>query len=190
MRRLACAIALVATACGASEERGDPGPAATEEPPAATAEATPEPENDEAPAPEPEPPAEPPPPPAPPPIEVEAGVRMGPIRIGMTADELAALGLETTEVDPRSQRYGPYRVWVERGAVTRVEATMGDLGRIRFGDREFEAGVDIYALRDAFPGCVWEEGGGERYRCADGRLTVVTTHTMNPLRYTLGVRSR
>ncbi|MGE0785436.1 MAG: hypothetical protein AB7S26_07100 [Sandaracinaceae bacterium] len=132
-------------------------------------------------------PTPPPEPPPPEPIEIEAGAHMGPIRIGMTEAELAALGLESEPVDPRSSRYGPYRVWLRRGAVDRVEARIGELERIRVGDQTYEAGVDIYTLRDAFPRCVWVEGGGERYECADGHLTVQTTHRMDPLYYTLGV---
>lgn len=171
--------------CGASEDPpatpSDPPPEVDEEP-----QAEPEPE---APA-EPETPPEPEEPPPPDPIEVEAGVRLGPIRIGMSQPDLDALGLEVSEVDPRSDRYGPYRVWVRDGAVHSVEAAIGDLERIRYGGEIFEAGVDIYTLRDAFEGCVWQEGGGERYRCADGALSVRTEHSMDPQRYVLGVRSR
>ena len=170
--------------CGASE---DPPAAPADPPPPEQTEVA---EADSQTPPEPEAPPEPEEPPAPEPIDVEAGVRLGPIRVGMSQADLDALGLEVAEVDPRSQRYGPYRVWVRDGAVSSVEAAIGDLERIRYGGEVFEAGVDIYTLRDAFESCVWQEGGGERYRCAEGALTVRTEHSMNPQRYVLGVRSR
>ena len=69
----------------------------------------------------------------------------------------------------------------------RVEATIGELGRIRTGDQVLPAGTHIHALRDAFDGCEWTEGGGERYRCARGTLFVQTEHTMDPARYTIAV---
>lgn len=179
-------LGAVAIGCGASEESPPTRP--PDPPPETETETETEPEAEA--DPQPEEPAEPEAPPAPEPVEVEAGTRLGPIRVGMTEAELGALGLEVSEVDPRSDRYGPYRVWVRDGAVAEVEATIGDLERIRYGGEVFEAGVDIYTLRDAFESCVWEEGGGERYRCAGGTLTVRTEHSMDPQRYVLGVRSR
>lgn len=179
-------LSLALVACGANE--AEPAPAASSQTGAEEhAEATPEPAAaDEEPEPEPEE-AEPPPP-EPEPVVVEAGQRLGPVRIGMTADALSALGLEEAEVDPRSRRYGPYRVFLDDdGSVRRVEARMGDLERIRFGDQTFEVGVHIHALRDAFPSCQWYEGGGERYRCADGTLFVQTNHSLDPARYSVAI---
>ena len=80
-------------------------------------------------------------PPQPEAVAVEAGQRLGPIRIGMSRDELGALGLAEGELDePDSQRFGPYRVFLDDDGVRRVEAEMGDLGRVRFGDRVFALG--------------------------------------------------
>lgn len=188
--RLALALSfLLAVACGASDET----PAATSSEPATGADEEPaepeEPEAEEPGAEEPEAAAEPEEPPPPEPVEI-AETHLGPIRIGMTQEELDALGLEGEPVDPRSRMYGPYRVWVRDGSVREVEASIGDLERIRFGEETFEVGVDIYTLRDALPGCVWVEGGGERYVCADRQITVRTEHTMDPRRYVLGVQSR
>ena len=136
------------------------------------------------------PPPELAPPAEPEPVVVEAGRRLGPVTIGMTEDALRGLGLEETEVDPRSRRFGPYRVFLEEGTVRRVEASMGALERIRVGERTFASGVHIHALRDAFGDCQWVEGGGERYRCADGALSVQTDHSMDPARYVVGVEGR
>lgn len=178
--------AALLSACGASEPAAQPhGELAHVEPqrgeaPSA-AEATPEPEA--TPAPEP-------PPPEPEPTVVEAGVRLGVVRIGMSEAEVRALGLEEREVDPRSRQLGPYRVFFEGGAVRRVEARMGDLGRVRIGDEVFSAGTHIHRLRDGIGSCEWLEGGGERYRCAGGTLFVQTTHSMDPARYTIAVERR
>ena len=178
---LACAVG-----CGARETDVSAGSRAATEPRSAAAEepmASPEPpdeadEADDVPPPAPARPAA---------VEVEAGVRLGPVRIGMSEPEVRALGLEESEVDSHSRRFGPYRVFFANGAVRRVEAQMGDLERIRFGERVFEAGTDIHVLRDAFGACEWQEGGGERYRCAAGTLFVQTTHSLRPERYTLAV---
>lgn len=180
------ALALALAACGANEAESPVSPRPAGPTAQATAAETREPEPPAAEEAAPEPPAEP----EPEPVVVEAGTRLGPIRVGMTEDALRALGLPESDVDPRSRRYGPYRVFVEDGVVRRVEARMGDLERIRFGERTFERGVHIHELRDAFPECEWYEGGGERYRCAGGTLFVQTTHSLDPARYTLAVERR
>lgn len=166
--------------CGANEAENAPSTPPTADP--VTEETDPEPAPEAEPAPEPEPT-----PPEPEPVDVEAGARLGPIRIGMSEAEVRALGLPEAELDPRSRRFGPYRVWIDDDGVRQVEASMGALGRIRFGERVLEAGVHIHELRDAFGDCEWTEGGGERYRCAGRSLYVHTTHTMDPARYTLGI---
>lgn len=188
VRPAALLVALTLTACGAPRaEAPRPAAARADEPePPAEAPAAPEPAAE---APE-APPAEPPPPPEPEPIEVVAGAALGPIRIDMSEDAVRALGLEEREADPRSRFFGPYRVYFDDGGVQRVEAIIGELGRIRVGDDVFAAGTHIHALRDALEGCVWYEGGGERYRCADGTLFVHTTHTLDPDRYTIAVERR
>ena len=180
MRWALASLALLALACGANEAEGGPRPAETAEVP----------ESREAPDldPESEPEPEPPPPPAP--VEIEAGRRCGPIRVGMTQEELRALGLDEASIDPRSSRFGPYRVHLRDGRVHTVEAEIGAIGPIRIGDVALEAGTHIHVIRDAIGDCVWTEGGGERYECAGGGLTVRTTHTMDPRRYTLGVVTR
>ncbi len=186
------AFALVLlVACGANETgSGTPRAETTAAPEAEETEAEEteaegtEAEETEAPAPEPEAP------PTPEPVDVEAGVRIGPIRIGMSEEDVRALGLEARVVDPRVTAFGPYHVTLRDGAVHRVEAQMGPLGAIRFGDRVLPAGTHISAIRDAFGDCTWTEGGGERYVCAGGALFVQTTHTMDPARYTVGVEAR
>jgi hypothetical protein len=186
---LLVAAGAVAMGCGAHEsdmaggsrEASEP-PRPTRSEPAALAEPDPTPTT--------EPVAEAPGPPRPAPVEVEAGARLGPVRIGMSEDEVRALGLEEHGEGSRGRRFGPYRVFfTSAGAVRRVEAPMGALGRIRVGERVFEVGTDIHVLRDAFGPCEWEEGGGERYRCADGTLFVQTTHSLRPERYTLAVEA-
>src|SRR5690606_11062546 len=114
----------------------------------------------------------------------------GPIRIGMSEDEVRALGLEEREGDWRSRLFGPYRVYFDDGRVRRIEASIGALGRSRVGEHVFPSGTHIHQLRDAFGGCEWYEGGGERYRCAGGTLFVSTAHTMDPARYTIAVEDR
>ncbi len=184
LRARAVAVALVAASCGANE----PAPQPRVE---TVAQAEPAPTTDRAQAqPEPEEPEEPAPPPEPEPAIVEAGARLGAIRIGMSEDEVRALGLEEQEVDPRSRRFGPYRVFFEDGTVRRVEAQLGALGRIRIGGEVLEAGTHIHRIRDVIGSCEWYEGGGERYRCADGTLFVQTTHSMDPARYTIAVERR
>lgn len=126
-------------------------------------------------------------PPEPEPVVVEAGVRLGPIRIGMSEAEVVALGLEASPVDSQSRRFGPYRVFFDEGEVRRVEAQLGALSRIRYGDDVFDTRTHIHRLRDAFEDCQWVEGGGERYRCANGTLFVSTTHSMASERYTIAV---
>lgn len=124
------------------------------------------------------------------PVDVEAGARLGPIRIGMSEAEVRALGLPESTVDPRSRRFGPYRVFFDARGVRRVEALMRDLRRIRVRGVVLEVGTHIHRIRDAFGGCEWMEGGGERYRCAGGSLFVQTTHSMDPARYTIAVERR
>ncbi len=183
--------ALLAIACGANEAASGP-PESTAPPveapveptaadPVATEVASPAEIPEDPPSPV-EPEAEP--------IDVEAGTRLGPIRIGMSLDDVRALGLDEAVVDPRTTRYGPYRISFRDGSVRRVEASMGDLERIRFGDRVIESGTHISEIRDAFGDCTWTEGGGERYVCADGTLYVRTTHSMAPDRYTVGITAR
>lgn len=182
---VAFALSLL-VACGANETgsgtpraeptraQEDPEVEPAEDPPA-EAEAEPEPE--------------PAAPPEPEPVDVEAGARLGPIRIGMSEADVRALGLEESVVDPRTTAFGPYHVSFRDGAVHSVEALIGPLGAIRFGDQVLRAGTHISAIRDAFGDCTWTEGGGERYVCANGTLFVHTTHTMDPQRYTVGVEA-
>jgi len=191
VREALLGLALFTMACGANEAEGgqprpDPAPAPEAADPDTADPDTVEP--DEVPVEEPEP--EPEEPPEPEPIDIEAGARLGPIRIGMSTDEVRALGLEESEVDPRTTAFGPYHVSYDDGTVDEISAQIGALGRIRLGDRVIEAGTHIHAIRDAFGDCTWTEGGGERYECHDGTLFVRTTHTMDPQRYTVGVAAR
>jgi hypothetical protein len=163
------------TACGAppaEPETPEPAPAPEAEArePEAVAEPEPEPTPEPAPAPEPEPEPEP--------AIVEAGRRLGPVTIGMTREEAAAaLGEDS-----------PYRLSFDGDTVEAVEVFLGDLpDGIAFEGTRFPPGTHIHVLRDAFGGCVWEEQGGEYYRCRDGALVVHTTHTLDPARYTLRV---
>lgn len=190
--RFVSSLALIlAVGCGASETRE---PEAARAPRAAedsTEEAhapdEPAPEATPAELAEPEPPAPPPEPPAPEPLAVVAGAQLGPIRIGMSQEELRALGLPESPATPRSLRFGPYRVWLDDDGVRRVEASMGDLERVRLGGTAFAVGDHIHAMRDAIGDCVWREGGGERYRCGDGALWVFTDHSLDPARYVIAV---
>ncbi len=173
-------LGLALGACGASAtEIREPAPEPRAEP-EAPPEAQPEPQQ---PAAEPEPEPQP----EPEPVEVVPGAALGPIRIDMSEEAVRALGLEERDGDARSRRFGSYRVFFDARGVRRVEATIGELGRIRAGDQVLPAGTHIHALRDAFEGCEWTEGGGERYRCARGALFVQTEHTMDPLRYTIAI---
>lgn len=179
---------MLAGACGANEAgagapRAEP---AAEVPPREAEEPGPEPDPPPPEEPAPEPAAEP----APEPVDIEAGTRLGPIRVGMSEADVRALGLAEAVVDPRTTAFGPYHVTFRDGAVRRVAAQIGALGRVRVGDRVIAAGAHIAEIRDAFGDCTWTEGGGERYVCADGTLFVHTTHTMDPQRYTLGVEAR
>mgnify|MGYP001628058754 FL=1 len=155
-------------------ETQPPGPTPTEEPPPEVA--TPE--------------SPPPAPPAPEPVAVEAGTSLGPIRIGMSEDDVRALGLPVGARDSRSARFGPYRVWLDDEGVRRVEAHLGALERVRLGGQVFDVDAHIHAMRDAIGSCVWTEGGGERYRCADGTLFVFTDHSLDPARYVIAVERR
>lgn len=188
-------LALLASACGANPESAPEEAPAT---PIGSDEGDEGATDDDGDSTEPAPPAEPAEeaPVEPPvaaqaePIDVEAGVRLGPIRIGMSLEEVQALGLDERVINPRTTGFGPYQVSFRDGSVRRVEAVIGELERIRFGESVIEAGAHISQIRDTFADCVWTEGGGERYRCADGTLTVRTTHTMDPQRYTVGVAVR
>jgi hypothetical protein len=120
-------------------------------------------------------------------VEVEAGIRLGPIRVGMSEDEVRALGLAESAASGRSRRFGPYVVLFDARGVRRIEAQMGDLRRIRVRGTVIELGTHIHRIRDAFGSCEWQEGGGERYRCAGGTLHVRTTHSLDPARYTITV---
>lgn len=123
-------------------------------------------------------------------VDVEAGARLGPIRIGMSEAEVRALGLIESERDARSRRFGPYRVFFDARGVRRVEARIGELRRIRVREAVLEVGVHIHRIRDAIGDCQWQEGGGERYRCAGGTLLVQTSHTMDPAHYLVAVERR
>lgn len=168
--------------CGASESAAEPSlvEAAREEP-------EPEPSPNVDPEPEPQPEPEPPEPAA---VVVEAGARLGAVRLGMTEDEVRALGLEESDIDSRSRRFGPYQVFFQDGVVRRVEAAVRDLGRVQLGERIFPVGTHIFELRDAIGDCEWTEGGGERYRCSGGTLFVATDHTLDPQHYRLAVERR
>lgn len=182
---LALSLLVLLAGCGADETRSQP-----EEPrpaPEPAAEAPDEAEDEAEPAAE-APEVEPPPEPArTEPIAVDAAVGIGPVRLGMSREEVVALGLPERAIDPRTQGFGPYEVVFEDDAVTSVAARMGDLERVRLGDRVFEVGAHIHALRDAVGDCRWIEGGGERYRCRDGALAIETTHSLDPALYTIRV---
>lgn len=120
-------------------------------------------------------------------VDVEAGARMGPIRIGMSLPELRALGLPEADQGSAGRRFGPYLVQLDERGVRRIEARLGELGRVRMGGRVFDAAADIHAIRDHLGDCEWQEGGGEIYACAGGRLFVQTTHSLSPARYALVV---
>lgn len=196
VRLLALVLLLgsLTVACGAndastaSSATSRPEPRAAEPAPAPQSATSPEPA--QSPEPEPEPEPEPARTTSRQPVELEAGARLGPIRIGMSEADVRALGLAETRVDPRTVAFGPYHVTFRAGAVRRVEAEIGALAAIRFDGRVLEAGTHIGAIRDAFGDCTWTEGGGERYVCAGGTLSIRTTHTMDPQRYTIGVEGR
>ena len=176
--RFVSSLALIlAVGCGASETR---------EPEAARAPRAAEDSTEEAHAPD-EPAPEATPAELAEPLAVVAGAQLGPIRIGMSQEELRALGLPESPATPRSLRFGPYRVWLDDEGVRRVEASMGDLERVRLGGTVFAVGDHIHAMRDAIGDCVWREGGGERYRCGDGALWVFTDHSLDPARYVIAV---
>lgn len=187
------AAALLATACGGAPAQGPTTvaavePAQTRPSPAAEATSPAEEAAEEVSAEAEEPP--PPPPPPPPPTPVAAGERMGPITIGMSEADVRGLALEEQPLNSRYRRFGPYRVRFVDGSVFSVEAQLGDIAPIEIDGTVYPVDVSIYTLRDALPDCVWREGGGERYRCADGHLTVETTHSMASEAYTLGVYAR
>jgi hypothetical protein len=185
MERLmrAIAIALFLAACGAREADRLPPDPVNVEPIVVAGDRAPEPSEEAA-------PAEEPPPPAPDPVLVEAGVRLGQIQIGMSEADVRALGLEESEVDSRSRRFGPYRVFFDGDSVRRVEAQIGAIGPVQIGDAVLPTGTHIHAIRDAIGDCEWTEGGGERYRCAGGSLFVHTTHSLDPALYTIAVEAR
>ena len=175
---IGAALAALALGCGAPEAPSETTERADDETPEAETELTPPAET-----------AEPEIEPEPEPQIVEAGSRLGPIRIGMSEEEVGGLGLPLTapSVDQPEPIYGPYRVFFDDGRVVRIEAQLGALARIQLGEAVFDSTTHIHTLRDAFGDCVWFEGGGERYRCANGTLFVETTHSLDPARYRLSV---
>ena len=116
------------------------------------------------------------------PLLVEPRKGIGAIRLGMTQDEVEALGLPTRthpsgRHGPNVRRVGPYRVEFDEGKVGSVAVNLGrnETG-IRIGTEEFDESSDARDVAAALPGCEApeERGRGMVIECDEGRALIRT----------------
>jgi hypothetical protein len=94
------------------------------------------------------------------PFDLEPGMRLGDVRVGMGHAELAELGLSHQPPGPgRPARYGPYRVVFEAGAVQRVGVRLGQRP-VRAGGRVLRSGGTLRDALAAFRHCLHRARGG------------------------------
>ena len=113
---------------------------------------------------------------------VEPRKGIGAIRLGMTQDEVEALGLPTRthpsgRHGPNVRRVGPYRVEFDEGKVDSVAVNLhrNETG-IRIGAEEFDDSSEARDIAAAFPGCQApeERGRGMVIECDEGRALIRT----------------
>ena len=116
------------------------------------------------------------------PLLVEPRKGIGAIRLGMTQDEVEALGLPTRthpsgRHGPNVRRVGPYRVDFDGGKVGSVAINLGRYENgIRIGTQEFDEASEARDIAAALPGChpPEERGRGMVIECDQGRALIRT----------------
>lgn len=118
---------------------------------------------------------------------------IGPIRLGMSEPELAGLGLPISDAYA-GKRVGPYRVLLDGGRVSFIEAPLAELPGLRIGGHTIPSSErDIAAIAGHLPSCgplsILEGGniivchGGKVVVGAGGPVGVVAVQVMSrPLR--------
>lgn len=105
-------------------------------------------------------------------LEPDHGI--GPIRLGMSEAELARLGLPMSDAYAGKQ-VGPYRVLLEGGRVSFIEAPLAELPGLRIGGHTVPSGErDIARIADHLAGCgplqILE--GGNIIECHGGKVII------------------
>ena len=111
---------------------------------------------------------------------LEPGKGIGAIRLGMSLDEVEALGLPTrTHPSGRHganvRRVGPYRVEFDEGKVAAVGVNLRrNENGIRIGTEEFDDSSRARDVAAALPGCKApeERGRGRVIECDEGRVLI------------------
>ena len=117
------------------------------------------------------------------PLVLEPGEGIGAIRLGMTLDEVEALGLPTRTHPsgrrgphgPNVRRVGPYRVEFDEGKVASVAVNLRrNESGIRIGTEEFDDSSLARDVASALPGCKAPEPGrrGMMIECDKGRVVI------------------
>jgi hypothetical protein len=112
------------------------------------------------------------------PISLQPGVGIGPVAIGMSREQLGALGLPSTVNESQeTATYGPYRVGFDNGTVAWVETSVRDAPRgfNMYGVRVPPGTTTLEAVTRLVPQCgaVEVAEGGNRATCQDGKLMVL-----------------
>lgn len=112
------------------------------------------------------------------PINLQPGVGIGPVSIGMSREQLSALGLpSTTNESQETATYGPYRVGFDNGTVAWVETSVRDAPRgfNMYGVMVPPDATTLEAVTHLIPQCGALEvaEGGNRATCQDGKLMVL-----------------
>ena len=114
------------------------------------------------------------------PLLVEPRKGIGAIRLGMTQDQVEALGLPTRthpsgRHGPNVRRVGPYRVEFDEGKVGSVAVNLrrSETG-IRIGKQDFDESSEAQDVAAALPGCQApeEHGRGMVIECDEGRALI------------------
>jgi hypothetical protein len=114
------------------------------------------------------------------PLVLEPGKGIGAIRLGMSRDEVEALGLPTRthpsgRHGPNVRRVGPYRVEFDEGKVASVAVNLRrNESGIRIGTEEFDDSSQARDVASALPGCKAPEQGrrGMMIECDEGRVVI------------------
>ncbi len=112
------------------------------------------------------------------PIDLQPGVGIGPVAIGMSREQLGALGLPATVNESQeTATYGPYRVGFDNGTVAWVETSIRDAPRgfNMYGVMVPPGTTTLDAVTRLIPQCgaVEVAEGGNRTSCQDGKLAVL-----------------